>query len=73
MRKFLAQMHLDMFRVIGFEGALVRLVKMHEHGHHLTGTYLACALSLLACGQLAGPPLRSKAQPKIIDITKHFE
>jgi hypothetical protein len=46
---------------------------MDENGHHLTGTELTGAFSLLACGHLAGPPLWSKAEHEIIDITKQFE
>jgi len=38
MRKVLGEMHLHMFGVIRFEGALVRLVKVDQNGHHLTGT-----------------------------------
>jgi len=36
-RKFAAEMHLDIVGVIRFEGSIVRLVKMNENGHHLTG------------------------------------
>src|SRR5215467_2789943 len=41
MRKFAAQMNLDMFGVIGFKGARMRLVKVNENAHHLAWVQLA--------------------------------
>src|SRR5581483_10904859 len=73
MKEFAGQMNLNMFGVIGFKGAIVRLVKVHENRHHLTWAELACALALLACCELHGFQVRRKAYHKIIDITKHFE
>jgi hypothetical protein len=65
-------MHLDLFRVVRFERSIVRLVKMEKNRHHLTWTELAHTLSLFACCESAGFPLRLKAKPKIIDITKQL-
>jgi hypothetical protein len=73
MGKFLREIHLDMFRVVGFKGPIVRLVKMNENRHHLTWPELACSLSLLACRQLSSFPLWSKVEHEIIDSAKQFE
>src|SRR5215470_2512468 len=62
MRKFAGQMNLDMFRVIGFKGAIMRLVKVNENRHHL----------LLSCAYLlAQPPAQviSIAQESLHDGT----
>ena len=73
LRKFLRQMHLDMFRIVRFEGAIVRLVKMNQNGDHLTWVQLAHALSLLASLHQVGFPVWLKARQEVIDITKQFE
>jgi hypothetical protein len=72
-RKFPAEMHLNLFGVIGFERAIVRWVKMDQNGHHLTWAALPRTLSLLVSLQLARFPVRLKAQQEVIDITKQFE
>lgn len=72
-RKFLPPMYLDMFRVVRFEGSIVRLVKMDQNRHHLAWTELSCTLSLLACCQMASFPFWLKGEPKIIDSTKQFQ
>lgn len=71
--EFTSQMHLDRLRVIGFEVAIMRLVKMDENRHHLALTQPACPLALFPGGKLAGVPLRCKLSHEIIDITKQFE
>jgi len=73
MRKFTGQMNLNMLHVIGFERSIVGLMKMDQNGHHLAWAELARTLSLLASLQLAGFPMRLKAQEKVIDITEQFE
>jgi hypothetical protein len=66
-------MDLDVLRVIGLKGAILRLVKVNANGHHLTRTELACALSLLPCCELDGLQVRREAEHEIIDRTKQFE
>jgi len=73
MWKFAPQIYLDMLRVIGFEVAIMRLVKMDEKRHHLAVTQLACSLTLFAGGKLGTVPLGPQLEHEIIDITKHFE
>lgn len=73
MRKFTAEMGLDMLDVVRLESPIVRLVKMDQNRHHLTWAELTRARSLLASLHSAGFPVRLKAQQKVIDITKHFE
>jgi hypothetical protein len=72
-RKFPAEMHLNLFGVIGFERSIVRLVKRDQKRHHLTWAELPRTLSLLVSLQLARFPVRLKAQHEVIDITKQFE
>jgi hypothetical protein len=62
MRKFLCQMHLDMFRVVRFECSIVGLVKMDQNRHHLAWVQLAYTVSLFARFQLHGFPLGCKAE-----------
>jgi hypothetical protein len=73
MRKFSAQMDLHLFSVIGFERAIVRLVKMNQNSHHFTWMQLASPHPLLAALHQAFPPLRFKTEPEIIDSAKQFE
>lgn|SRR5579875_1288 len=73
MRKFLRQMHLNMFGVVRLEGSIVRLMKMNQNRHHLTWTELARTLSLFASLHLGGFPVWLKAYHEVIDITKQFE
>src|SRR5262249_6183237 len=73
MRKFAPEMNLNMLLVIGFECPIMRLVKMDQNRHDLACSQLPRTFSLLACFQLARPPLRSKAHHKIIDSTKQFQ
>jgi hypothetical protein len=46
---------------------------MDQNRHHFTRAELACTLSLFACCEATGFPLRLKVEPKIIDIIKQFE
>jgi hypothetical protein len=51
------------------------LVKMDENNHHLdsTSAQLTRPISLVACCQSVGFPLRFKPQPKTMDIAKQWQ
>jgi hypothetical protein len=63
MRKFSAQMNLNMFGVIGFERPIVRLVKMDKNRHDLAWTQVSFPFAPLPCCKLGGLPVRSKFEP----------
>jgi hypothetical protein len=67
-------MTLDVFGVIGFKRAIVRLMKQDEDGHDLAGMQLGWpqALALSSCQQVL-MPTRRKLLPEIVYGTKEFE
>lgn len=66
MRKFAAEMGLDMLDVVRLERAIVRLVKMDQNRHHLTWAELTRPRSLLATLRSASFPVRLKAQQNMV-------
>ena len=73
-RKLTAQMTVDIFGIVGFEGAVVRLVEQDENGHDFTGMHVGQtdALALPRCQQIVVPAW-GKLLPKIVYGTKEFE
>jgi hypothetical protein len=66
-RKLTTEVNLDMFSVIGFEGAIVRPVKMDQNGH------VAALLILIALGMMCLVPPRRKVKKEQPDHVPKME
>ena len=63
-----------MFSVVGFEGAVMGLVKVNENRHDLTGEQPGGADSRPgARSQHSSRPTGLKTLPEIVDITEQLE
>jgi hypothetical protein len=73
-RKLAVQMTLDIFGVVGFERAVVRLLEQDHNGHHFAGMHLRLTQTLsLTLHEQGRVPGRSKLLPEIVYGTKDFE
>ena len=72
-RKCTVEMLTHVFRIERFEGALVRLMKQYQDGHHLAQCQFACTMALSRTAQnTVLVPRGFKRLTKIIDSTKEF-
>ena len=63
MGKFTCEMNLHMFRRVGFERPIVRLMTMNENGHHLAWVQLTRSLPLFSCCELDRLQVCSEVEP----------
>jgi len=64
----------NVFRVIGFEVAIVGLVESNQDGHNFTNGQGTLALALFQpASEQVTLPVGQKCFAKIIDITEDFE